>query len=51
MEHNLKDKVFFHGAHCLGCCDQGPLLEINGKRYETVTADNVTELLNSIFGK
>lgn len=51
IERNLKDKVFFHGAHCLGKCDKGPLLQIGGKEYEDVTSDNVVELLNSIFGE
>jgi NADH:ubiquinone oxidoreductase subunit E len=51
LEHNLKDRVFFHGAHCLGECEKGPLLQIGGKRYENVTADNVTALLNSVFGE
>lgn len=48
---NLKDKVFFHGAHCLGQCENGPLLKIGGKIYEHVTADNVTALLNDLFGE
>ncbi len=50
-ERNLKDKVFFHGAHCLGQCENGPLLKIGGKVYEHVTADNVTGLLNDLFGE
>lgn len=51
VERNLKDKVFFHGAHCFGKCEKGPLLQIGEKEYENVTSDNVVELLNSIFGE
>ncbi|HPE86891.1 MAG: (2Fe-2S) ferredoxin domain-containing protein [Bacteroidia bacterium] len=50
-ENNLKDKIYFHGAHCLGKCDKGPLLQIGGKTYENITSDNVVHLLNSIFGE
>ncbi|PID93496.1 MAG: electron transport complex protein RnfG [Bacteroidetes bacterium] len=50
-ERDLKEEVFFHGAHCMGGCDRGPFLEIDGKRYEKVTPDNVIPLLNSIFGE
>lgn len=44
-EHNLKDRVYFHGGHCFGACDKGPILKINGQFYEAVDHMNVIDIL------
>jgi len=50
-EHQLEDKVFFHGTHCSGNCKNGPIVKINDKEYENVTPENVIYLLENIFRK
>lgn len=45
-EHNLVDKVFFHGGHCFGNCENGPILKINKKIFENVDHLNVIEILS-----
>jgi NADH:ubiquinone oxidoreductase subunit E len=44
-EHNLADKVFFHGGHCFNNCEKGPILMINKKIFENVDHLNVIEIL------
>lgn len=44
-EHNLKDKVYFHGGHCFGMCDKGPILKVNEKYFENVDHIKVIEIL------
>ncbi|HRW63203.1 MAG TPA: NAD(P)H-dependent oxidoreductase subunit E [Bacteroidales bacterium] len=50
-EHQLEDKVFFHGIHCSGNCKNGPVVKIDEKEYENVTPENVIYLLDNIFKK
>lgn len=50
-EHQLEDKVFFHGTHCSGNCANGPILKIDEKEYQNVSPDNINLLLDSIFLK
>ena len=49
--HQLEDLVFFHGIHCNGNCENGPIIKIDGKEYQNITPDNVIYLLEKIFAK
>lgn len=46
-EHDLKDKVNFHGGHCFGNCSEGPNISVNGKLYTGVDEYNVIDILTS----
>ncbi|MEI8203589.1 MAG: NAD(P)H-dependent oxidoreductase subunit E [Bacteroidota bacterium] len=45
-DKNLTDKVFYHGAHCFGNCENGSCIKINGKQIESVNAENIIDYLN-----
>lgn len=47
--HNLKERVYFHGAHCFGNCNQGPMLKIDDKLFEMVDSSNIHMILNEAF--
>ena len=49
--HQLEDKIYFHGNHCYGNCDNGPILKIDDKEYQNVSPENINYLLDSIFRK
>ncbi len=49
-KNRLKDKVFYHGNHCFGHCDKGPVLDINGKLIEEVSENNIYDILDQHFG-
>lgn len=48
-EHNLKDKVFFHGELCTGNCSKGPVLKVGEEKFEEVDPDGVIDILNNVF--
>ena len=48
-EHQLEDKVFFHGNHCYDNCENGPILKIDNKEYQNITPENVIYLLDKLF--
>jgi len=50
-EHNLKEQVYFHGGHCFGNCDKGPILKINNTFYEKVDPMNVIDILSKELGQ
>ncbi len=50
-EHQLEDKVFFHGNHCYGNCENGPILKVDNKEYQNITPENVMYLLDNLFAK
>lgn len=50
-EHDLQDRVFFHGDLCDGLCEQGPILKINGEIFRNVTSDNVYDILSDFFSR
>ena len=47
--NQLEDKIYFHGNHCYGNCENGPILKIDQKEYQNVSSDNIIYLLDSIF--
>ena len=48
-EHQLEDKVFFHGNHCYDNCENGPILKVDNKEYQNITPENVLYLLDNLF--
>ncbi len=50
-EHQLEDKVFFHGNHCYGNCENGPILKVDNREYQNITPENVMYLLDNLFAK
>ncbi|WP_010663848.1 (2Fe-2S) ferredoxin domain-containing protein [Marinilabilia salmonicolor] len=50
-EHDLQDRVFFHGDLCDGLCEYGPILKINGEIFRNVTSDNVYDILSDFFSR
>lgn len=44
--HNLKEKVFFHGAHCFSNCANGPIMKMNEDVFENINEMNVIEILS-----
>ena len=50
-EHQLEDKVFFHGNHCYGNCENGPIVKVDNKEYQNITPENVMYLLDNLFAK
>lgn len=50
-DHLLEDKVFFHGNHCSGNCENGPIIKIDGKEYQNISPENIIYLMDKIFTK
>jgi NADH:ubiquinone oxidoreductase subunit E len=46
----IKSKVTVRGMHCLGACDQGPNVRINGTIYHQMTPEKLVVLLQEIGG-
>ncbi|HIV98979.1 MAG TPA: NAD(P)H-dependent oxidoreductase subunit E [Candidatus Ornithospirochaeta avicola] len=46
-ENNLEDRVEFEGHLCLGRCNSGPHVSINGKEYSALDADCIIDLLKA----
>lgn len=51
QRNHYEDKVIFKGGRCMGCCNNGPNLTINGKLFENVTISKIEEILDSEIGK
>lgn len=47
-ENKLEDSVLLKGAHCMGQCDLGPVMEIDGERIFSLTEEN---LIDTIRGR
>ena len=43
--NSIDDNVLFRGSHCLGTCEKGPMLIINGEKLTQVSTEEITELL------
>lgn len=48
-EKGLKDLVDFRGHLCIGSCNKGPVLKIDGTTYYEVEASQVEQILNDAF--
>ncbi len=48
-EHNLHDEVFFHGGHCFGECENGPIVKINGQTFNNVDHIGIIDILAAHF--
>lgn len=49
-ERKLEDRVWFHGTHCYGDCDRGPVMKVDGKLYEHITSSEAVNIIASYFG-
>ena len=47
--HNLLGMVHFHGGHCFGRCDKGPVLKIKQDFNEKLASESVNALLDNFF--
>lgn len=48
-QHQLEDKVYFHGGHCFGQCEKGPNIKINGQLYENISHQKMIEIINELI--
>ncbi len=48
-ENDLEPGVLFKGAHCLGLCEQGPVISINGKQFFQVDPIGIVLILDAHF--
>jgi NADH:ubiquinone oxidoreductase subunit E len=47
----LEQEVVLKGAHCMDCCDKGPVMKINSKAYHDITPEKLDEILNNNFNQ
>ncbi|MFP4065652.1 MAG: (2Fe-2S) ferredoxin domain-containing protein [Bacteroidales bacterium] len=47
--HKLEEKILFKGQLCSQSCNKGPVVWINGTKYETITPSNITPLLDQLL--
>ena len=45
-KNHLEDKVIFKGSHCMGNCNNGPNLVIDGKLIEEISISVIEEILD-----
>jgi len=45
-KNHLEDKVIFKGSHCMGNCNNGPNLVIDGKLIGEVSISVIEEILD-----
>lgn len=50
LPDHIKSKITVRGMHCLGACDVGPNVRINGTIYNQMTPDKLAECLKEIGG-
>jgi NADH:ubiquinone oxidoreductase subunit E len=48
-KNQLTDRVYFHGAHCYGNCDKGPVMKVDDKMFENVSENQVSAILDEYF--
>jgi NADH:ubiquinone oxidoreductase subunit E len=49
-QHQLQDKVIFHGSHCFGHCGEGPMIMIGEELIHSLDPEEVKLLLKKHFG-
>ncbi len=47
--HKLEEKVIFKGQLCSQSCNKGPVVWIDGVKYETITQSNIIPLLDQLL--
>ena len=50
-EHQLEDRIYFHGQHCMDKCKEGPILKFEDRVYTQVTPERLLYVLDEIFHK
>ncbi len=48
-DNQLEDKVNFHGAHCFGHCEKGPIVKIGNTMHEGIGKNDIPDLLGRAF--
>jgi NADH:ubiquinone oxidoreductase subunit E len=47
--HDLLGQVHFHGGHCFGRCDKGPVLKLGMQFNERLDSESVNTVLDNFF--
>lgn len=50
-KNHLDDRVIFRGARCLGKCNEGPNMIIDGKIINSVTPELAEKILEEYLGE
>jgi len=50
-DHHLERDVILKGNHCFSKCSSGPIMKIDDKVYEQVTAENIMQILENEIGE
>ena len=45
-EKGVSDRIELEGQRCLGRCNSGPHISINGKEYSALDAENIVDLIS-----
>ncbi len=45
-EKGVSDRIELEGHLCLGRCNSGPHISINGKEYSALDAENIVDLIS-----
>jgi NADH:ubiquinone oxidoreductase subunit E len=46
---NLAENVILRGAHCMGKCEQGPVMKLDDQIVYLITSENLEETLENYF--
>ena len=46
-EHKLGHRVDFKGKHCFSNCENGPAIQIDDKRFDHISKDNIRGILDN----
>jgi len=49
-DRHLEDEVILKGNHCLGDCNDGPMVQIGSKVYYRISGDKILEILHNELG-
>lgn len=48
-DHDIQDRIHFHGGHCFGNCADGPILKVGDTLYTEVDDLKALEILRNTF--
>lgn len=48
-ERGLAARVVFKGSHCLGKCEMGPIIKIDGTEYQKLDINQLPGILEQAF--